>query len=61
MRCFLRMLNQLNEFSPHLAERTKPIRDLLLNKKQWYWGPNQDKPFPRIERIIMYREMFGII
>ena len=45
MRCFLGMLNQLNKFSLHLAEQTKRIQDLLSNKKQWYWGPNQKKAF----------------
>ena len=37
------MWNQLNKFSSHLAEPTKPIRDLLSNKKQWYWCSNQEK------------------
>ena len=51
-RCFLRMLNQLNKFSPHLAERTKPIRDLLSNKKQWYWGSNQEKAFLELKESL---------
>ena len=52
MRCFLGMLNQLNKFSPHLAEQTKPIRDLLSNKKQWYWGPNQEKAFLELKESL---------
>ena len=46
------MLNQLNKFSSHLAERTKPIRDLLSNKKQWYWGPNQEKAFLELKESL---------
>ena len=51
-RRFLGMLNQLNKFSSHLAERTKPIRDLLSNKKQWYWGPNQEKAFLELKESL---------
>ena len=35
-RHFLGMVNQLNKFSPHLAKKTKPIRELLSTKRQWY-------------------------
>ena len=30
VRRFLGMVNQLNKFTPHLAETTKPLRDLLV-------------------------------
>ena len=48
-RRFLGMLNQLNKFSPHLAEKTKPIRELLSNKKQWYWGQSQEIAFQELK------------
>ena len=51
-RRFLGMLNQLNKFSPQLAERTKPIRELLSNKKQWYWGPDQEKAFVELKESL---------
>ena len=35
-----------------LEERTKPIRDLLSNKKQWYWGPNQEKAFLELKESL---------
>lgn len=34
LRRFLGMVNQLNKFMPHLAEMTKPLRDLLSKKNQ---------------------------
>lgn len=37
VRRFLGMINQLSKFSPHLANLTKPLRDLLSSKNQWSW------------------------
>ena len=45
VRRFLGMINQLSKFSLHLAERSKPIRDLLSTKNHWNWGPDQEKSF----------------
>ena len=41
VRRFLGMVNQLGKFVPHLAEKTKPIRDLLNTKNEFLWGPTQ--------------------
>ena len=38
LRRFLGMVNQLSKFSPQLAEKTKPLRDLLSTKNQWLWA-----------------------
>ena len=51
------MLNQLNKFSSHLGEQTKPIRDLLSN----VLGSKPRESIPKIKRIIMYKEILGII
>ena len=45
IRRFLGMINQLSKFSPNLAEKTKPLRELLSKKTQWYWGPEQYRAF----------------
>ena len=42
---FLGMVNQLGKFVDHLAEKTKPIRDLLSKSNEFYWGPAQQKAF----------------
>ena len=34
LRRFLGIVNQLSKFMPHLAEMTKPLRDLLSKKNQ---------------------------
>ena len=45
IRRFLGMINQLSKFSPYLAEKTKPLCELISKKTQWYWGPEQDRAF----------------
>ncbi|MCG8044483.1 MAG: RNase H-like domain-containing protein, partial [Candidatus Thiodiazotropha endolucinida] len=52
VRRFLGMVNQLQKFTPLLAEYSKPIRDLLSNKNQFYWGPDQQKSFELIKQLL---------
>ena len=56
LRCFLGMLNQLNKFSPHLADRTKPLRDLLSSKNQWAWGADQERAFKELKDALSSNE-----
>ena len=49
LRRFLGMVNQLSKFMPHLAEMTKPLRDLLSKKNQWMWGQAQKLAFSSIK------------
>lgn len=49
LRRFLGMVNQLSKFSPQLAEKTKPLRDLLSTKNQWLWGSSQQQAFRTIK------------
>ena len=43
------------KFCPSLAEKTKPLRDLLKKEKAWVWGPAQQEAFKRL-RIEMASE-----
>ena len=52
VRSFLGMVAQLSKFTPMLAEHTKPIRDLLSTKNQFYWGPYQQKSFDNIKQLL---------
>ena len=45
LRRFLGMVNHLQKFITNLAEKTKPLRDLLSAKNEWYWGQAQDHAF----------------
>ena len=44
--------NQLGKFSTHLADKTKPLRDLLSKKKQWCWEEPQERVFREIKEEI---------
>lgn len=49
VRSFLGMVNQLGKFIPELAEKDKPLRDLLSKKNQWTWGFAQQKAFDQLK------------
>ena len=52
IRRFLGMANQLSKFSPNMANKTKPLRDLLSNKNQWCWDRPQQEAFEDIKNEI---------
>ena len=33
---------QSDQIHPHLAEMTKPLRELLLKKNTWYWAKDRE-------------------
>ena len=43
------MVNQLGKFSPNIAQLSKPLRDLLSQKKSWIWSSFQDEAFEKIK------------
>lgn len=49
VRSFLGMVNQLGKFIPGLAEKDKPLRDLLSKKNQWIWSCAQQKAFDQLK------------
>ncbi|XP_027143510.1 heat shock 70 kDa protein 12B [Larimichthys crocea] len=49
VRSFLGMTNHLGKFLPHLAEKTRPLRDLLRKSNMWAWGPQQQQAFDQIK------------
>ena len=55
LRRFLGLVSHLMKFCPNLAEKTKPLRDLLKKEKAWVWGPAQQEAFKRL-RIEMASE-----
>ena len=52
IRRFLGMINQLGKFTPHLAEITKPMRDLLSKKDDWTWGHAQQRCFAQLKESL---------
>ncbi|XP_033730104.1 uncharacterized protein K02A2.6-like [Pecten maximus] len=50
VRRFMGIVNQLGRFSPNIAEKSKPIRDLLQKDTTWLWGPPQSSAFQQIKQ-----------
>ena len=46
------MVNQLSNFQPHIAELTKPLRDLLSAKNHWTWGEIQQQAFSSVKNSL---------
>ena len=46
----LGMTNQLNKFSPTLAEKSKPLRELLNKENQWAWDTPQKEAFKALKK-----------
>ncbi|XP_041357514.1 uncharacterized protein LOC121374482 [Gigantopelta aegis] len=52
VRRFLGMVNQLAKFLQNLADKTKPLRDLLVKDSDWIWGEPQQSAFVKIKNDI---------
>ena len=53
VRRFLGMCNHLSKFSPNLAEKTKPLRELLNKRNQWTWGEPQQTAFTEVKEALV--------
>ena len=60
LRRFLGMINQQSKFSPHLADHTKPLRDLLSSRNQWSWGSEQQRAFESLQRSLSSSEVLAL-
>ena len=49
LRRFMGIVNQLGKFSPHLAELSSPLLELLSIKQAWLWGTRQEEAFTNIK------------
>ena len=47
------MCNYLSKFSPNLAEKTKPLRELLNKRNQWTWGEPQQTAFSEVKEALV--------
>jgi len=48
LRRFLGMVNQVGKFIPNLADLTKPLRELLVQRNTWLWDHAQSAAFNNI-------------
>jgi len=54
------MVNQLSKFLPHVAEETKPLRELLSTKNQWKWDLPQDLAFRKLKSLLSSSEVLAL-
>ena len=52
IRRFLGMVNQMGKFIPNLAEKTRPLRELLLKDSTWIWEPAQQSSFEELKKLL---------
>ena len=52
VRRLLGMVNQLSKFSTNLAEKSQPLRELLVKRNTWAWGVSQQRAFHEIKKVL---------
>ncbi|KAL5494299.1 hypothetical protein EMCRGX_G015600 [Ephydatia muelleri] len=52
LRRLLGMVNQFGKFSPHIAEITKTLRELLSSRNGWLWGSKHDEAFLKLKKEV---------
>jgi len=60
LRRFLGMINQLSKFAPNLADKTKPLRELLSTKSQWKWDIPQAEAFKQLKNLLSSSEVLAL-
>ena len=60
LRRFFGMINQLSKFSPHLTDKTQPLRMLLSSKSHWVWGKEQDLAFEKLKDSLTSSEALSM-
>ena len=60
LRRFLGMINQLSKFSPHLTDKTQPLRVLLSSKSHWVWGKEQELAFNKLKDSLTSSEVLAM-
>ena len=60
VRRFLGTVNQMSKFSPHLADSTRPLRELLEHDSVWHWGDKQQAAFSRIKSQLTYAPVLSL-
>ena len=53
LRRFMGMVNHLGKFTPNLAEKTKPMRELLKRKNEWSWNIEHEEAFQKVKKLMI--------
>ena len=60
LRHFLGLVNHLMKFCPNLAEKMKPLRDLLKKESAWLWGPAQQEAFQQLKADLASEQVLAL-
>ena len=52
LRRLMGMINQLNKFSPHIAQLSQPLRELLKSNTMWLWTAQHDEALNKLKEEI---------
>ena len=52
IRRFLGVVNQMGKFVSNLAEKSQPLRELLVKDNQWVWNDPQRRAFEQIKQAL---------
>ena len=60
LRRFLGLVNHLMKFCPNLAEKTKPLRDLLKKERAWVWDTAQQEAFQQLKADMASNQVLAL-
>lgn len=60
LRRFLGLVNHLMKFCPNLAEKLKPLRDLLKKERAWVWGTAQQEAFQQLKADMVSDQVLAL-
>ena len=52
LRRLMGMINQLNKFSPHIAQLSQPLRELLKSNIMWLWTAQHDEALNKLKEEV---------
>ena len=52
LRRLMSMINQLNKFSPNVAQLSKPLHELLKSSTAWLWTPKHNEALNKLKQEI---------
>jgi hypothetical protein len=61
VRRFLGTVNQMSKFSSHLADSTRPLRELLERDSVWHWGDQQQTAFDNIKTQLTSAAVLALV
>ena len=60
LRRFLGLVNHLMKFCPNLAEKLKPLRDLLKKERAWVWSTAQQEALQQLKADMVSDQLLAL-